>query len=288
MTNLNYDPSAQFDVTTTDLVYLELPGATLGATVYLPQGPGPFPGLLDIYGGAWNFGQRSGDEPMLRALAASGIVAVAIDYRKAPAHPYPAQVLDANFATRWFKARAADFNVAPESIGGIGCSSGGHTIMLSGLRPHDARYSALPLEGAENVDASFRYLLCCWPVSDPHARYLYARSAPDERLVASSENYFQTEAAMHEGNPQEVVERGEAQALPPMLVIQGTNDGNVPLSIPQRFEETYRNAGGSVEVEYFPGMAHGFGNQPFPESQRAIESMKAFIARQLATTTAAV
>ena len=69
MTDLNYDPSAQFNVTTTDLFYLELPGMALGATVYLPQGPGPFPGLLDIYGGAWNFGQRSGDEPMLLALA---------------------------------------------------------------------------------------------------------------------------------------------------------------------------------------------------------------------------
>jgi acetyl esterase/lipase len=288
MTDLNYDPSAQFNVTTTDLVYLELPGMAPGATVYLPQGPGPFPGLLDIYGGAWNFGQRSGDEPMLLALASSGIVAVAIDYRKAPAHPYPAQVLDANFATRWFKARAADFNIAAESIGGMGCSSGGHTIMLNGLRPHDARYNAFPLEGGEKVDATFRYLLCCWPVSDPHARYLYARSAPDERLVASSENYFQTEAAMHEGNPQEIVERGEAQALPPMLVIQGTNDGNVPLSLPQRFEEVYRSRGGNIEVEYFPGMPHGFGNQPHPESERAIELMKGFIARQLSPTAAAV
>ena len=76
--------------------------------------------------------------------------------------------------------------------------------------------------------------------------------------------------------------------LPPTLVIQGTNDGNVPLSIPQRFEEVYRSRGGNIEVEYFPGMPHGFGNQPHPESERAIELMKGFIARQLSPTTAAV
>ena len=288
MSNLDYNPSAQYEVATTDVVYFDGPTARLMATVYQPQGSGPFPGLLNIHGGAWNFGQRSDDAPMLSVLAASGLVVVAVDYRVAPEHPYPAQVADTNFATRWFKARAPEFNVAPESIGGMGCSSGGHTVMLSALCPRDPQYAALPLDGNEATYATLRYVLGCWPVLDPYARYLYAKSVGDNRLVTATENYFPAPETMHQGNPQEILERGDQGALPPTLVIQGTDDGNVPLSIPQRFEETFRNAGGSIEVEMFPGMPHGFGNRPQPESVRAIEVMKGFIARQLSPARTAV
>ena len=288
MGSLNYNPTAQYQITTSDVVYFDGPTGTLMATVYRPLGDGPFPGLLNIHGGAWNFGQRSDDAPMLNVLAASGIVVAAIDYRLAPAHPYPAQVVDTNYATRWFKARAADFNVDPESIGGMGCSSGGHTVMLSALCPRDPLYSALALAGHDGEDSTLRYVLGCWPVLDPYARYLYAQNVGDGRLVTATENYFMTPADMRVGNPQEILERAEQGALPPTLIVQGTDDANVPLAIPQRFEETFRDAGGSIELEMFPGMPHGFGNRPYPESERAIEVMKGFIARQLSPARTAV
>ena len=100
-------------------------------------------------------------------LAASGIVVAAVDYRLAPDDPYPAQVQDVNFATRWLKAHANDFNADPNSIGGLGATSGGHTVMLSAMRPKDPRYAALPLPEGQNFDATLLYLLCCWPVLDP-------------------------------------------------------------------------------------------------------------------------
>jgi acetyl esterase/lipase len=282
MTDLGYDPSAQFEVTITDRVYLENETGGIEATIYQPQGSGPFPGLLDIHGGVWCRGERPDDYPMNLALAASGIVVAAVDYRLAPADPYPAQVIDTNYATRWLKSKAAELNLDAESVGAMGCSSGGHTVMLSGMRPRNPRYAAVPLPDGEGVDASLRYMLCCWPVPDPYARYLYARNVGDDRLVTSTEAYFLDQATLHEGNPQEILERREAVDLPPAIIIQGTNDSNVPLSIPQKFETAYRDAGGSIELEMFDGMPHGFGNQPFPESQRAIEMMKVFIARQLA------
>ncbi|MDA0734594.1 MAG: alpha/beta hydrolase [Chloroflexi bacterium] len=288
MANLKYDPSARFDVETSDVVYRQDGNTSWQATIYQPKGAGPFPGLLDVHGGAWSRGERSNDRVMNEALAASGIVVAAIDFRLAPDHPYPAQVVDTNFATRWFKAHAKDFNVDPQSIGGMGSSSGGHTVMLSAMRPTDPRYAALPLPEAAGVDASLKYLLCCWPVLDPYARYTYAKGAGEERLAASSEAYFLNEETMHEGNCQEILERGEKVELPPTLLIQGTNDSNVPLSIPQRFDEAYRNAGGHLELEMFPDQVHGFGNTPGPESDRAIKLMKGFIARQVSRAAAAV
>ena len=71
------------------------------------------------------------------------------------------------------------------------------------------------------------------------------------------------------------------QELPPAIIIQGTDDNNVPLYIPAKFEATYRAAGGDIERHLFPGMPHQFGNIPGPASERAIEIMKGFIARQL-------
>ena len=281
MTSVEYNPAARFEVETVDLVYLEHDSGSLEATIYQPQGEGPFPGLLDVHGGRWFLGDRSSDHNMNSAFAASGIVVVAIDFRLAPHHPYPAQILDANYAVRWMKARYRQLNIDPDSVGAMGCSSGGHTVALNGLLPRDSRYAALPLPGGEDVDASLRYMLCCWPVVDPYARYLWGRDIGDERFIGPTESYFTEPESIHIGNPQEVLDRGEAQELPPAIIIQGTDDNNVPLYIPEKFEATFRSAGGDIERHLFPGMPHMFGNIPGPASEQAIEIMKGFIARQL-------
>ena len=281
MTSIEYNPAARYDVEATDAVYLEHESGSLLATIYQPQGQGPFPGLLDVHGGRWFLNDRSNDYPMNSALAASGIVVVAIDFRLAPQHPYPAQIVDANYATRWIKDHARELNIDPASVGAMGCSSGGHTVALTGMRPKDPRYAAIPLPGGEDVDASLRFMLCCWPVLDPLARYLWAKEIGEERFIGPTEDYFPDPESLNEGNPQEILERGEPVELPPAIIIQGTNDSNIPQFIPHKFEASYRAAGGHVELELFPGMPHLFGNQPGPESERAIELMKGFIARQL-------
>lgn len=278
---VTYNPRQQFDVKVIDLDYRHDGQHAWPVRIYQPQGDGPFPALLDVHGGAWNRGDLTSDEVMNQALAASGIVVAAVDFRLAPEHPYPAQVQDVNFATRWLKAHASEFNADADTVGGMGCSSGGHTLMLSAMRPGDARYTALDLPEAAGHDAAVAYTVCCWPVLDPYARYLYAQESSNERLVASSEAYFLDQDTMKEGNPQHILERGEVVLLPPTLIIQGTRDDNVPLSIPQRFEAAFRGAGGEIQVEYFPEQVHGFGNMPGPESDRAIGMIKAFIARCL-------
>ena len=290
---VGYDPEAQFQVETTDLVYLEhkdggREDTQLLAIIYRPQGKGPFPAIVDAHGGRWFLNDRSDDQPMNMALASSGIVVVAVDFRLAPLHPYPAQVMDVNYAIRWTKAQAAQLNVDPESVGALGCSSGGHTVALNGMRPRDPRYASLTLPGAEEVDASLRFMLCCWSVLDPHARYEWAKEIGEERFIGPTEDYFGDHANLHEGNPQEALDRRESVELPPAIIIQGTNDSNIPLFIPHKFEASYRAAGGEIYLELFPNMPHRFGNFPGPESERAIDVMKGFIARQLSRAAARV
>ena len=153
-TSVAYDPNQTFEVQTQELVYRQDGDQSWMATIYQPQGAGPFPALLDVHGGAWNRGERSNDHVMNQALAASGIVVMAIDFRLAPDHPYPAQIVDVNYATRWLKAHSAEFNADPQSVGGMGSSSGGHTLMMSAMRPQDHRYAALPLAEGADLTAS--------------------------------------------------------------------------------------------------------------------------------------
>ena len=101
--------------------------------------------MLDLHGGAWNAKDRHAEEPMDRALAASGVLVVAIDMTLAPEAPYPACVQDANYGVRWLKANAPRGTATPSKIGIYGSSSGGHVAELLAMRPRDPRYNAIPL-----------------------------------------------------------------------------------------------------------------------------------------------
>ena len=276
-----YDPQGEYDIEVSEQIYRKGPDGEWPVRIYRPQGDGPFPVLLDVHGGAWSTGSYLNNEDVDRTLAASGMVVAAIEFRQAPEHVYPTQVADVNYGTRWLKAKAPEFGGDPSTLGALGTSSGGHSLMLSVLKPADPRYASEPLAGGGAEDATVQYAITGWPVLDSHARYLYAKNAGIDRLMKSSENYFGNEDTMREGNPQLVLERGEHTALPPVLILQGTADDNVPLKISARFVATYEGLGGSIERELFPDMPHAFTREPGTDTASDIEMMKAFIARQL-------
>ena len=114
-----YDPGARFDIAVSEVALRRTPaGRMLMARIYQPTGAGPFPTVLDLHGGAWNRKDRFAEEPMDRALAASGLLVVAVDMTLAPEAPYPACVQDANYAVRWLKANAAE-RLARAVISGV-------------------------------------------------------------------------------------------------------------------------------------------------------------------------
>lgn len=286
MPGFAFDPARRYDVEIHEVEYRQADGEAWLARICQPQGEGPFPALLFVHGGAWTLGDRMNNRSIYEPLAASGLVVAAIDFRLAPKDPYPAPVSDVSYGARWLKAHAGDFNADPGSIGGLGSSSGGHQLMLSAMRPHDPRYAALPLPGAPELDATVAYIVACWPILDPYARYLFAQDTGRDDLVKRTEGYFRNQETMQEGNPQLVLDRHEAVELPPTLIIQGTADTNVTPDMQERFARAYRAAGGLCELEIFPGMPHGTTVWPEAEAERALDLMRAFIARQLATATA--
>lgn len=273
--------SASDDIRIEDVEYLRHDGKPLLARLYRPRRARPIAGVVEVHGGAWTQNNRTTNVAIHEALAKSGAVVLAIDFRMPPQAKYPAAICDINFAIRWFKHRAGDFNLRPERIGGLGTSSGGHQLMLSALRPRDPRYAALPLPGAD-VDANLAFVAQCWPINDPLARYRMVKANGNTRLAQAHEAYWPDEAAMEDANPQLILERSEASNLPPALLLQGTNDDNVTPDMGERFAAAYRKAGGNIEFHAFAGQPHAFiaRDPTAPAAVKALETITAFVRRQ--------
>ncbi|WP_036226224.1 alpha/beta hydrolase [Marmoricola sp. URHB0036] len=115
---------------------LEVDGAEgpLRARLYIPTertGPDPAPTMLFIHGGGWMYGDLESHDPTCRFLAErSGVQILAIDYRLAPEHKFPAAVEDCQAAYRWLVDHADDVNADPARLA-VGGDSAGGSLSLS-------------------------------------------------------------------------------------------------------------------------------------------------------------
>lgn len=262
-----------------DVTFFRSGETALEARLYRPEGSGPFPAVVEVHGGAWTSGDRTSNAGLCRHLAENGIAVLALDFRMPPAARYPQTVGDVHLGIRWLKANAALAGTRSELVGALGTSSGGHLMLLAALRPHDERYAALALADAPDVDASLAFAVACWPVADPLARYLMAHERENARLVAAHDAFWPDVAAMEEGNPLLLLERGEAQAVPPLLVLQGTQDENLPEGLAEDLIAAYRRAGGTAGLLVFPGEPHSFIGRPASpqNAQRALDAIVRFV-----------
>ena len=256
-----------YDIDIEEVAYRHDGATPILAKLFKPKGAGPFPIMVDLHGGAWCNSDRTADDMINEALARSGVVVAAIDFRMPPAASYPGSLQDIHYGVRWMKARAAQLKANPAKVGIMGSSSGGHQAMLVGMRPKDARYGAHALEGGANIDARVQCVVMMWPVIDPLGRYQYAKKIvaaggkeAEEvgRVLPSHDKFWVTEAAMAEGAPANALEAGEKLALPPTLVVQGTADKMHPRDQLDQFTAAYKKRGGHVEVEMYPGEISGF------------------------------
>ena len=277
-----YDPDARFEVEVSDVEFRRnAAGRQLMARIYKPKGKGPFPTVLDLHGGAWSSKDRLAEEPMDRALAASGLLVVAIDLTLAGEAPYPAAVQDANYGVRWLKANAARWNGDVSKLGIYGSSSGGHVAELVSMRPHDPRYSAFPLAGAPNVDATVSWIAMRSPPSNTIARYENAERRKNATMIESNKTFFAPWESIHEGNPQAILDAKEKITLVPWLIMQGALDDNVLPAMQEKFAESYRAAGGQCDYRLFADSTHEWVAVTGPQTDKAQATVREFIARQL-------
>jgi acetyl esterase/lipase len=219
-------------------VFVERDSGPLAADVYRPHGPGPFPGMLVVHGGAWRMGARADLAAIAHGLAERGYAAVAIDYRLAPTYKFPAQIYDCQAAVRWMRSHASELKIDPARIGGFGYSAGGHLVALMGtLDDKELREPGLP-------------------VNAPSARLqvVVAGGAPcDFRVLpGNSQRVAFWLGGTRDAMPNEYREASPASFItaddPPMYFFHGQQDLLVPVESPTEMVKLLKRAHVTAEM----------------------------------------
>ncbi len=233
----------------TDQVYGTAEGVQLLCDVYRPRDAADAtmqrPAVLVIHGGAWSAGSRRTMAGYAMRLARAGIVAIAVDYRLAPAWKFPAQVDDVRLALLWVVDQAAELGVDPARIGLFGYSAGGHLACMIGTLVDEPLDTQLSTTNWSRADRRLTEL--------PQPRAICAGGPPCDltRLPpeASGLAYFLG------GKPVDLPEV-YAAASPlshasagdiPTLYVHGERDAIVPLRSSQSLYEAQRHAGVASE-----------------------------------------
>jgi acetyl esterase len=234
------------------------PGGDIPVRVYrsAAAGPGPRPLVLYFHGGGFVFGDlRMGDWMCSSVAAAVGAVVVSVDYRLAPAHPFPAAVEDCYAALTWAAGNAADLGAATPleaaapRIGVMGESAGGNLSAVMCLLARD--------RGGPKI--SHQALL--YPPTDmtrmsPTAANSLIISEPD--MLAFKRLYLgDTDPADPLASP---LLAPDHTGLPPALIQVAEHDPLHDDGV--RYAAALRSAGVPVRFTEYVGMPHGYLNFP--------------------------
>src|SRR3954449_1648499 len=126
------------DVASIEHRFIPGPTADLPVRIYTPEGDGPFPALVYFHGSGWVVLNIEVCDTTMRSLANStGCVVVAVNYQKAPEHPFPIPVEDAWAGLQWTVENAEALDIDTSRLGVAGDSAGGNLAAVVALRARD-------------------------------------------------------------------------------------------------------------------------------------------------------
>jgi acetyl esterase/lipase len=125
-----------------DIVYYSLDSRELHLDAYYKIGKKPQPSVILIHGGGWKSGNKSQMRIFAQEIASKGYSCFTIEYRLSPEAQYPAAIFDVKNAIKYIKANAKKFNVNPDKVAVLGCSSGGQMAALIGTTNNNLEFES--------------------------------------------------------------------------------------------------------------------------------------------------
>ena len=232
------------------------------------------PGVLQIHGGGWVFGdKREQGVPLLNHLAVNGWVGINANYRLSPRAKFPAHLVDLKKAIAWYREHAEEHGADPNFLCVTGGSAGGHLTALVGLTANDPEYQ----EGFEDVDTSTRAAVPFYGVYDLTNRRGRWHKDTVKRFFGPwilGKKIEEDPDAFRKASPMDRV-RPDA---PPFFVIHGSHDSLVPVGDAREFVEMLR-AVSDAPVLYaeMRGAEHAFEVFPSYRTARVIEGVERFL-----------
>jgi acetyl esterase len=245
--------NADVDTTGVDVDDREIPGpdTAVPVRVYAPSGQAPAggrPALLDIHGGGFVVGSIAMEHAFATQVARElGAVVVAVEYRLAPEHPFPAGVEDCYAALHWMHEHAAELGIDPERI-----AVGGHAAG-AGLA------AAVALLARDQQGPPIRFQLLNQPELDDRQETWSARHFTDlpwmnrDKITATWRHYLGGSPASPYAAP---ARADDLSGLPPAYIEAGSAE--VFRDEDVAYATGIWAAGGQAELHIWAGGFHGF------------------------------
>ncbi len=228
------------------------PGAEgdLDARIYRPETDGPHPTVLYLHGGGFVVGDLdTHDQPCRRICRDADAVVVAVAYRLAPEHPFPAPVEDAVAAATWVADHLDELG-GDQRFGVAGDSAGGNLSAILAQELRSRVTAQLLLYPAVDVFGDY-------PSREENAEGYLLEQATMEWFFT----HYAGPAAVEERDPRHSPLHGDLAGTAPAVVVTAGYD-------PLRDEGTaYADALGAagvrVELLHFDSLIHGFADMWF-------------------------
>jgi len=235
-----------------DVAYTE-GGRRAQLDIYLPAEGAieKAPVLIQIHGGAWMISHK-GEQGLLlmNQMAARGWVCVAANYRLAPKHRWPTQIIDVKRAIAWVRENIAEYGGDPDYLVLTGGSAGGHLSALATVTPSDPVWQP----GFEDADTSVSGCVPFYGIYDFDSNDAYAKPMRQflSRVVFPGDvtiEDFRNASALHR----------LTDDVPEFLVVHGANDSLANVEQARAFVERLREINpGKVTYLELPGTQHAF------------------------------
>ncbi|MEH6471899.1 MAG: alpha/beta hydrolase [Halopseudomonas sp.] len=231
--------------------------------------------LLYIHGGSWVSGSPQLYRPLLSKLSElTGLSILAIDYRLAPEHPFPAGLDDSYEAYLWLRENGPQGAAPSSNVFMMGDSAGGNLVLACLHKLNDnqeklpnAAVALSPATDFTGQSPSMKTKAGIDPIVNPIA------------LTMLDPIYLRGAVALD--HPYASPLFGDLSQLPPLLIQVGEME--VLLDDSVRFAEQAKQQGSDVTLQQWPDMPHVFqGFAPvLPQASDAIEKIAAFIKQHL-------